>query len=61
MVRTENEGKGEKKGKACFYEQLHLPKYFLTEVYGKREHWKGTATDGLLLRFQLMMVGGQHY
>ena len=61
MVRTENEGKGEKKGKACFYEKFHVPKYFLMEGYGKWENWKGTATDGHLIRFQLMMAGGQHY
>lgn len=50
-----------KKGKACFYIKLHVPQYFLMEGYGKWEDWKSTATDGLLIRFQLLLVGGQQY
>lgn len=28
VLRTENGGTGEKKGKACLYEKSHVPNYF---------------------------------
>lgn len=50
-------GRERRKGRLVCMKSHMCPTIFPMGGYGKWENWKGTAADGLLIRFKLTRVG----